>query len=90
MTGSILALLRLLLEALTSALKALPILAAWKINREIEGLNRQILKHEAANTVNDRATADELRVQRAYRLKLHDALLPAVPATGNRDKRPDA
>lgn len=74
-----------LANALMWALRALPIGLAWRINREIESLTHQILKHEALNTVADRRHADELRLKLAYRRRLHDALLPALhrPESGH-------
>lgn len=58
---------------------AFPTALAWRINSEIEGIASDIIRHEKANTPADRIAADELRVRLAYRRRLHDALLAALP-----------
>lgn len=77
------------LAALTAALRAFPLWLAWQVTREIERLTKQILAHEAANTPADARIADELRINLAYRRRLHDALCPAVPAPQGRDGGPN-
>jgi hypothetical protein len=78
-----------LLKAITAALGAFPLWLAWRINNEIETINSEIIAHEAANTPRNARLADELRLKRAYRLRLHDALLSANPTAGKGDSHTD-
>jgi hypothetical protein len=73
------------LAALTAALRAFPLWLAWQVTRESESLVKEIIAHEAANTPTASRLADELRINLAYRRRLHDALCPAVPAYRGRD-----
>jgi hypothetical protein len=78
------------LRAATAAMKALPMLLAWKVNSEVEAITQQIIKHEALNTPTDSRIADELRIALLYRRRLHDVILANQNPTGSRNPGPNA
>lgn len=71
---SLIAAITAALEAFASAMRVMPAWMQWRLTGEMETLTKQILKHEAAGTPDDRAIADKLRIALAYRRQLHAAL----------------
>ncbi len=63
------------IEAFAQAAKAFPLALQWRVTGECEKLTEQIIEHEAKGTPADRAIADRLRSNLAYRRQLHAALL---------------
>ena len=63
------------LEAFAQAAKAFPLWLQWRVTGECEKLTEQIIDHESKGTLADRAIADRLRSNLAYRRQLHAALL---------------
>lgn len=87
---SILASITALLQALTAALRAFPLMLAWRVNSECETIAERIIKHEGSNTVFDKRIANELRTALAYRRRLHDLVCPSVPQAEGGNQGPDA
>lgn len=73
-------------QAIAAAFNAVPWLAAWMANRDLERLKRRILHHESRNTPTDKRLADELRLFLPTRQRLHDALLTSLPGDSGRDR----
>lgn len=86
---TVLASITALLQALTAALRAFPLMLAWRVNSECETITERIIKHEAANTVTDKRLADELRTALAYRRRLHDLVCPPVSQDPGGNKSAD-
>lgn len=63
------------LEAFAQAAKAFPLALQWRVTGECEKLTEQIIEYETKGTPSDRAIADRLRSNLAYRRQLHAALL---------------
>lgn len=72
-------------QAIAAAFSAVPWLAAWMANRDLERLKRRIIHHESCNTVPDKRLADELRLFLPTRQRLNDALLAALPENPRRN-----
>lgn len=71
---TILAAITAAFEAFASLAKAFPLALQWQVTRECENLTEQIIDHESKGTPADRAIADRLRSNLAYRSQLNAAL----------------
>lgn len=74
--------------AATQALKAFPLWVAWKTGGELESLTDEIITLEDRALPSDRPRLDRLRVKKANRRKLHEALLALItpPESGTADR----
>lgn len=86
---NVVAVITAIAKAVTAYFMARPLALALRINKECEQLTEDIMIHEGHNTAPDAILADKLRIKLAYRRKLHDSLLAALPQVGAGDSRPN-
>jgi hypothetical protein len=84
----ILTLVSAALQAITAYFRAKPIMALQASARELRQIKLDIIRHEAANTPEDKRLADTVRVFLPEAERLHASLLATVSQSPSRDRDP--